>query len=236
MQTKTLARSVSISTPSLDIMDTIRSGDNKAYVLELTFNDLAAITGSVTLHFALGTNPATFADRDASDGVAIDGNKVTYELEEVLYSAAGLVCYVQFVDSNLYTPLRIAFTGIEVVPGGTSTASLVSYPAWVTSVASAEAARVINAANQAVWEPFNPADVYAVGNKVYYATTGSSYIMHTVSGVANTLPTDTDHWAIIVQKGDTGATGPTGLTGPTGPQVRLTGTDRNHRQQRSKQT
>ena len=57
-------------------------------------------------------------------------------------------------------------------------------------------------ANRAVWEEFDPLAVYAVGNKVYYL--GSSYICHTASGVAGTLPTDTDYWAIVVQKGDTG--------------------------------
>lgn len=55
---------------------------------------------------------------------------------------------------------------------------------------------------------------YDVGDIVSY-TDGSSYIMYT-DGPAGTLPTDSDYWSVIAQKGDTGATGATGSQGPPG--------------------
>ena len=47
---------------------------------------------------------------------------------------------------------------------------------------------------------------------------GSSYVCTADAGSpAGTLPTDTSKWALLAQKGDTGAKGATGATGSQGP-------------------
>lgn len=137
---KTISINVLSSTSALNVGHVISSGDSDAYILEVTFGDVAEISGSCQLHFVRGDGQV--ADRDASDGVAMSGNKVSYTLDEALYSVSGLICYVQFVNSNLYTPLKISFSGIRVVPGGAPVESLVSYPAWTEDVKEAELGRV----------------------------------------------------------------------------------------------
>lgn len=55
--------------------------------------------------------------------------------------------------------------------------------------------------------------MYSIGEKVYYL--GSSYICHTIP-LIGTLPTNTEYWSIISQKGDTGDQGPQGVQGIPG--------------------
>jgi len=138
---KTIAIPVSSTTAKTSYSGAIRSSDTGAYILEITWLDVDAITGTCQLHFTLADG--TSADRDASDGVAISGKKVTYTLEPALYAAKGLKCWVQFINSNLYTPLQIEFGGIEVVPGGTAVPAAEPYPSWVAAEKLVEAARVI---------------------------------------------------------------------------------------------
>lgn len=70
----------------------------------------------------------------------MSGNKVSYTLDEAIYSVSGLICYVQFVNSNLYTPLKISFSGIRVLPSSGSTiADLHPYPdSYVNIISQAE--------------------------------------------------------------------------------------------------
>jgi hypothetical protein len=68
---------------------------------------------------------------------------------------------------------------------------------------AAETDRIAAETARQVWEAFDPAEVYQIGNKVSYQ--GSSYYMHTVSGVAGTLPTDVNHWLLIAAQGDVSA-------------------------------
>ena len=60
---------------------------------------------------------------------------------------------------------------------------------------------------------YNAGTNYAVGDSVDYQ--GSSYVMFNDVG-AGTVPTDTDYWQILAEKGDTGLTGATGDDGPQG--------------------
>lgn len=53
---------------------------------------------------------------------------------------------------------------------------------------------------------------YTIGDFVTH--NGSSYTC--ISNTTGNLPTDTNYWALIASKGDTGATGATGSTGATG--------------------
>lgn len=60
---------------------------------------------------------------------------------------------------------------------------------------------------------YDNATDYAVGDSVDYQ--GSSYVMFN-NAAAGTLPTDTDYWQVLANKGNTGATGSTGATGAQG--------------------
>lgn len=60
---------------------------------------------------------------------------------------------------------------------------------------------------------YDNATDYAVGDSVDYQ--GSSYVMYTNAAAGN-LPTDTDYWQVVANKGNTGATGSTGATGAQG--------------------
>ncbi len=62
---------------------------------------------------------------------------------------------------------------------------------------------------------------YSVGDMVSY--NGSSYVMYTDAAAGN-LPTDTDYWAVVANKGEEGPEGPEGPAGPAGGVSTLTGT------------
>ena len=66
----------------------------------------------------------------------------------------------------------------------------------VVAVVQAENGRVIAEQARAVWEAYDNATEYVVGNKVYYL--GSSYIC--ILDSTGNLPTDTTHWQTIAQK------------------------------------
>lgn len=215
---KDIYRLVKTTTTEIDIMDRIYHGDVDAYNIDIEFYGVTSITGTCNLHFVLPDGTAL--DKDASDGVVIDGNNVKYTLPTYLYQQSGnLTMYVQFMNSNIYTPLKVNFKNIVAIPdGGDEVVATTTYPVWYDQVVTNEdervAAELIRVSNEedriqaedarATWEEFSAITVYAVGEKVYYPTTGSSYIMHTASGVANTLPTDTDYWQIIAKKGADG--------------------------------
>lgn len=215
---KDIYRLVETTTTEIDIMDRIYHGDVDAYNIDIEFYGVTSITGTCNLHFVL--SDGTALDKDASDGVVIDGGNVKYTLPTYLYQKSGnLTMYVQFMNSNIYTPLKANFKNIVAIPdGGKEVVATTTYPVWYDEVVTNEdervAAELIRISNEVsrvtaedartTWEEFNAITVYAVGEKVYYPTTGSSYVMHTASGIANTLPTDTDYWQIIAQKGASG--------------------------------
>jgi hypothetical protein len=60
---------------------------------------------------------------------------------------------------------------------------------------------------------YNAVTNYAVGDSVDYQ--GSSYIMY-VDGPAGTLPTDTDYWQVLANKGACGISGVSGVSGISG--------------------
>jgi hypothetical protein len=78
---------------------------------------------------------------------------------------------------------------------------------------SNEDTRKENEIERNVFEEYNALTIYKVNNKVFYPVTGSAYVMHTFSGVAGTLPTDTNYWQIIAEKGEQGIQGIQGETG-----------------------
>jgi hypothetical protein len=184
VNTLTIPINVLSNTRDKNLGHRIVSGDSDAYIIVITWTDIATISGTVQLYFVLGDG--TYATRDASDGVVLADNTVTYTLEEALYSVAGnLTCYVQFINSNLYTPLKLTFSGIHIPTGTTEVDSAVAYPAWAAAMVEIGAYSALTA--------------YAVGNRVTYS--GSSYEC-IVATTAGTLPTDTDYWILIASKGD----------------------------------
>ena len=68
---------------------------------------------------------------------------------------------------------------------------------------------------------YDNATDYAVGDSVDY--NGSSYVMYS-NATAGNLPTDTDYWQVVANKGNTGATGSTGAQGDAGEGVPTGGT------------
>lgn len=132
---KTISLSVLSTTAAINAAHVITSGDSGAYILEVTFNDLTAILGTCQLHCVRGDGQMI----DITDGVVIDGNKVTYTLDSALYAVLGLVIYMQFLNSNIYTPLKISFSGIRVLPTGATIADLNPYPdSYVNIISQAE--------------------------------------------------------------------------------------------------
>lgn len=114
---KTISFSILSTTAAVNVGHTITSGDSGAYTLEITFTDITAISGSCQLHCVRGNGDVI----NITDGVVINGNKVTYTLNAALYEVQNLVIYMQFLNSNIYTPLKISFSGIRILPTSDST-------------------------------------------------------------------------------------------------------------------
>lgn len=113
-------------TTEYDCGETITAGDFDAYVLDIDFMNVDNIEGTCNLHFVRG-------DGETMDtfGV-IDGNHIRHILHSGLYEIPHLTCYVQFVNSNLYTPLKIVFSGIRLYPTGVPISTLDPYPEWIS--------------------------------------------------------------------------------------------------------
>ena len=147
---KTISLSVLSTTAAINAAHVITSGDSGAYILEVTFTDLTAISGTCQLHCVRGDGQMI----DITDGVVIAGNKVTYTLDSALYAVSGLVIYMQFLNSNIYTPLKISFSGIRVLPtSGSTIAELNPYPD-----------RAVNIISQAEYEALDPVNA----NTIYF--------------------------------------------------------------------
>lgn len=79
----------------------------------------------------------------------------------------------------------------------------------------AELDRVDAEAARAVFESYNNAKAYVIGNKVAYE--GSSF--QCMANSAGNLPTDTNYWIMIASKGDQGIQGETGPQGIPGGDI-----------------
>ena len=141
---KDIYRLVETTTTEIDIMDRIYHGDVDAYNIDIEFHGVTSITGTCNLHFVL--SDGTALDKDASDGVVIDGKNVKYTLPTYLYQKSGnLTMYVQFMNSNIYTPLKVNFKNIVAIPdGGKEVVATTTYPVWYDEVVTNEEERVAN--------------------------------------------------------------------------------------------
>ena len=111
----------------------ITQGDANAYTLTITYTDITAFDGTVTLRFVMPDG--TYHDRDDSDGVAVSGNVITYTMAEADYAQRGMVCYVRHLDSpTLHTTLKITFSRIRTLEGETVVTVPVSYPTWAADM------------------------------------------------------------------------------------------------------
>lgn len=178
---------------ALPVYDRITVTDSNAYHLIVEMADLESIPGQVILRFVRADEVTI---EQMVDPANVVGNLIYHTLSEQQTAVAGaLQMYVRITDgvSELYTAALIIFTNVVPLAGGDTTPTEEDL-GLVASIAAAEAAR-------AYWAEFDPLRQYAVGEKVYYEPTGSSYIC-TVAPPIGTLPTDTSYWSIVVQKGD----------------------------------
>ena len=131
---RTIARTVTANDREIRISDTIFNSDTSAYTIQITWSDVVSITGTCNLHFVLGDG--TTADRDSFYGVTITDNTIEFLLESALYSMPGLSCWIQFYDSNVYTPIKLVFTDIRIVPMGDTleVPTTQPYPEWAAEI------------------------------------------------------------------------------------------------------
>lgn len=133
-----------------DCGDVITAGDVQAYVLDIEFMNVDQIEGICNLHFVRGDGQTvdTFGE--------IDGNHVRHVIHGGLYAVPHLTLDVQFVNSNLFTPLRITFSGIRLAVAGPAIEDLDPYPDWIQIIQDVQDA--IDRADQAAENAQNVAD------------------------------------------------------------------------------
>lgn len=139
---KELKYTVAPGCDSLDISDAIRTGDYDAYKLVLTFLGITTISGEVRLRFVRSDMQSV-----VTGPVTVTGNKVEYEFaSSVIAKPSPLSCWVQFFENNLYTPLKITFSGVEECPTDAGIEDSSEYPELLTLIGEAKTAK--DAANQ----------------------------------------------------------------------------------------
>lgn len=139
LRTQTIHLRMMSTTSEYDTGEVITAGDFDAYLLEIEFMDITSIVGLCNLHFVRGDGETTDVFGE------IDGNVVRYTLNSGLYAMPGLQLWVQFIDSNLHTPLLILFSGIRVYPEGPAIEDLDPYPEWTALILQVQA--MINTLN-----------------------------------------------------------------------------------------
>ncbi len=109
---------------------TITQGDTNAYILKITYTDITEFDGTVTLRFTFPDG--TYADRE---NVVIDGNTITYTMDETDYSQRNVSVFVRHADSTIiHTTLKIKFSNIRALPGNAPTTEIKSYPEWAADM------------------------------------------------------------------------------------------------------
>lgn len=220
---KILKYAATTRTSEIVISDTIRIGDYDAYELHLTLVNVKDIPGDVRIRF------------QRSDGVMIVsetlekvGKTVIYRFPtNVIEKVSPLVAWLQLADGNLYTPLKITFTGIESVPDDAAITEHDEYPALLevidrgntaagaassAAIAANTAAGAANAA--ALFAASSGADAHRIANMVVSAESlpeGSSAtvdLVETEDGSTLTLG---------IPRGDRGEQGEPGIHGIQGP-------------------
>lgn len=220
---KILKYSVTTKTPEIVVSDTIRIGDFDAYEFRLSIVNKKTIDEDVRLRFL------------RSDGVMIvsgslekDGKTIIYRFPtNVIEKVSPLTAWLQLANGNLYTPLKITFTGIESVPDDAAITEHDEYPALLEVIdrgntaagAASSAALAANtaagAANAAaIFAASSGADAHRIANMVVSAESlpeGSSAtvdLVETEDGSTLTLG---------IPRGDRGEQGEPGIQGIQGP-------------------
>ena len=103
----------------------ITAGDLFAYVLDIEFMNVSQINGICNLHFVRGDGQTVDVFGE------INGNHVRHVIHSGLYAVPHLTCDVQFLNNNLFTPLRITFSGIRLTVAGPAIEDLDPYPDWI---------------------------------------------------------------------------------------------------------
>ena len=112
---KTINVTVGECTYYVNIRDTITSGDHDAYQLRITAQGYEELPPDCRLHFVSGKEEYI---KTAADGVTIEGNVISYMMDEAIYSNTGLCLAVKFSTGpgHLFTPFICQFTGIRIAP------------------------------------------------------------------------------------------------------------------------
>lgn len=140
---KTITLHIAATDSLLYVNDAIRIGDYDAYDLELVYDAVEAITGDVRLRFLRSDGQLIL-----TAPVAVEGNVVSYTLTTSdLAVVSPLKMWVQFSDSNLFTPTLVIFSKVETVALGTPIPETDEYPEYLAAIeAASDAADSANAA------------------------------------------------------------------------------------------
>ncbi len=131
--------------------------------------------------------------------VIAEGDRVDEEVLRVAAESARVIAEGDRVDEEV---LRVAAEDARVIAEGARVDEEADRVIAESARVTAEDARVEAEDARAVFEEFDVGTEYAKGNKVYYPTTGSSYIYTNPTESTGNLPTDTTYWQIIVAAGD----------------------------------
>ena len=120
-----------------------------------------------------------------------------------------------FTDTQILTipPFQIRIILDPNIGTNGDIESASEYPILTGLILDVQEASTVSG-NMLVWESYDNATEYEVGNKVSY--NGSSY--YCILESTGNLPTDTTYWILIASKGDQGIQGIQGIQGETGLQ------------------
>jgi len=107
---KTIQNGAFATQSEIEIRDVIRTCDYDAYDLELELLGIDEIVGDVRLRFVRSDG-----QQIVTAPVTVDGNVIKYTFPtNVTALPSPLYMYVQMSDENLYTPLRVLFSGVRL--------------------------------------------------------------------------------------------------------------------------
>ena len=143
-------------------------------------------------------------DRQSAEGLRATAETTRQGNETGRQTAEGLrVTAEQTRQTNTATAITNANNAADNAntKAGLADTAATNANATNSSIAAAEVLRVNAENSRKVWQAYNNATAYVVGNKVSY--NGSSYVCILAS--TGNLPTNTTYWTLIAGKGETGA-------------------------------
>jgi len=188
-----------------------KQGDIDSSVLEVSLVDggVSVDATGEDVEFRFLKPDGTVVYQDGTSGVSIVSGKLQCVLHTQTLAVPGTVqCEIhRKLDGKELTTPTFSFTVAACIsPTGTVSQNYISsIENMLISVVAAESAR-------ALFEAYNAAHSYVIGNKVSYL--GSSYQCKLAS--TGNIPTNATYWTLIAAKGDAGTQGIQGIKGDTG--------------------